>query len=360
MKLVSPLLKRVVYPCLSSAGILQHHAKDRELSVVTYHGVLPYGYQALDPHLDGSLVSIASLRKQLRFFKANYNVIHPATFCDFLQGNGSLPDRAMLLTCDDGLLNNLTDMLPVLQEESVRFLFFVTADSLQLERRMLWYEQLYLMMLLSSAPASSAWLRGTLRAGPHAYPTTRTLWWSVVKEWSGNSAAERAALIEDARTQFGLQEDWMNAFIDSASRLRRFALLTRPELLQLSAAGMEIGSHTLTHPMLSQSPAQVALEEITQSRSLREELLEKPVWALAYPFGNGESVSDREIHFAQSAGYRCAFLNCEGSATSPFAISRMHMTSDISIPEIQAHLSGFHAAIHRLAGAQPTPVGKGA
>jgi peptidoglycan/xylan/chitin deacetylase (PgdA/CDA1 family) len=360
MKLVSPLLKRVVYPCLSRAGIFQRPAKDGEVSVITYHGVLPEGYQALDPHLDGSLVSVASLRRQLRFFKANYNIIHPATFRDFLQGNASLPERALLLTCDDGLLNNLTDMLPVLQEESLTLLFFVTADSIQRERRMLWYEQLYLMMLLSPAPASLAWLKCTLHDAAVANVSPRDLWWTVIKEWSGHLATERAALLEDARMEFGLTEDWVGNFMGSASRLRRFGLLTLPELLQLSAAGMEIGSHTLTHPMLSQAPSQLAVEEITQSRNLLEGVVQKPIWALAYPFGDAESVADREIDFAQSAGYRCAFLNCEGSAASPFAKSRLHMTSDISIPEIQAHLSGFHAAIHRLAGAQLALLGKGA
>jgi peptidoglycan/xylan/chitin deacetylase (PgdA/CDA1 family) len=159
---------------------------------------------------------------------------------------------------------------------------------------------------------------------------------------------------------FGLTEDWASNFIGSVPHLRRFGLLTRPELLQLSAAGMEIASHTLTHPMLSHAPSQLAAEEITQSRNLLEGVLQKPVWALAYPFGDAESVTEREIGFAQGAGYRCAFLNYETPAFSRFAMGRLHMTSDISIPEIRAHLSGFHSALHRLAGAQPALVGKGA
>jgi len=128
----------------------------------------------------------------------------------------------------------------------------------------------------------------------------------------------------------------------------------------LAAAGMEIGSHTLSHPMLSRASQQTAFEEISESRCLLGEVIQKPVWAFAYPFGDPDSVTAREIDMAQSAGYRCAVLNCETSSASRFAMSRLHMTADMSVPEIQAHLSGFHAALHRFARVEPTPVGKGA
>src|SRR5262245_25721071 len=106
MKFVSPLLKRVVYPCLSTAGLLQRQSERKHLNVITYHGVAPESYKSLDPHLDGSLVSAESLRRQLRFFKSRYQVIHPEQLLGSLDGTEELPTGALLLTCDDGLLNN--------------------------------------------------------------------------------------------------------------------------------------------------------------------------------------------------------------------------------------------------------------
>ena len=46
MKIVSPLLRRVVYPVLSSAGVFRRIPPG--LAVVTYHGVMPPGYVAVD------------------------------------------------------------------------------------------------------------------------------------------------------------------------------------------------------------------------------------------------------------------------------------------------------------------------
>src|SRR5271154_6537407 len=114
MRFVSPLLKRLVYPTLSGAGVFRRAAA-RGLAVVTYHGVVPSGYEPVDAALDGNLVSAETLRRQLRLLKSNYDVVSPEDVLAWLEGGRKLPARAVLVTCDDGLLNHLRDMLPVLQ-----------------------------------------------------------------------------------------------------------------------------------------------------------------------------------------------------------------------------------------------------
>ena len=145
MRLVSPLLKRVVYPGLSKAGYLRRAAGTGP-AVLTYHGILPAGYRIVDPNLDGNLVSADSFRQQLRFVKDRYNVISPDEFLLWCEGRHELPPRAVLLTCDDGLRNCL-DMVPILQEMNLRCLFFVTGASFIQTPAMLWHEELYLMFL---------------------------------------------------------------------------------------------------------------------------------------------------------------------------------------------------------------------
>src|SRR5215467_4744772 len=116
MKLVTPLLKKVVYPSLSKIGVFRHVAS-AGLAVVTYHGVVPAGYEPIDAALDGNLVTPQVLRAQLRLLKTHYNVVRPDDVLAWREGCQDLPERAVLLTCDDGLLNNLTEMLQVLLDE---------------------------------------------------------------------------------------------------------------------------------------------------------------------------------------------------------------------------------------------------
>ncbi len=76
MRIVSPFLKRIVYPSLSKVRLFRRLPGDG-LAVVTYHGVIPEGYQAIDVALDGNLVTADALRRQVRFLKAAYNVVSP-------------------------------------------------------------------------------------------------------------------------------------------------------------------------------------------------------------------------------------------------------------------------------------------
>src|SRR5438067_9423407 len=125
MRIISPLLKHVVYPGLSKSGYLRRSATVGP-TVITYHGVLPKGYEARDLALDGHLITAEAFTLQLRLLKREYNIIAPEQFLSWIDNKAQLPPRAMLLTCDDGLINSVTDMLPLIHELKVPFLFFIT------------------------------------------------------------------------------------------------------------------------------------------------------------------------------------------------------------------------------------------
>jgi len=355
---VSPILKRVVYPWLASSGYLRRRAHGGAFCVLTYHGVLPAGYQVGDPQHDGSLVSAENLRVQLQLLKECYHIVSPDEVRDWVAGGKELPERAVLLTCDDGLRNVLTDMTPILREEGVSCLFFALGASAQENPRMLWYEELFL--LLTVAPAGSYSFDSIADSPEMAVELTdraqrRSVWWNLVKQLSQYDQSARESFLETARTQFGLPDQWNAERTNSEAQCRRFGLLNRSELRQLVDEGMSVGSHTLNHPMLSQQTSELAWREISESRSLLEEVIGKRIWAFAYPFGDPGSVTTREMQMAEQAGFDCAFMNVGGGfgASLPrFALPRVHVTADMSLAEFEAHLSGFHRDFRsRLSGA---------
>jgi peptidoglycan/xylan/chitin deacetylase (PgdA/CDA1 family) len=73
---------------------------------------------------------------------------------------------------------------------------------------------------------------------------------------------------------------------------------------ELRRAGMEIGSHTVTHPNLAILDEQTARSELRDSRRELEDRLGEPIKAIAYPFGiPGVHVTPRVIGLAREAGY---------------------------------------------------------
>jgi peptidoglycan/xylan/chitin deacetylase (PgdA/CDA1 family) len=317
--------------------------------VLTYHGVLPKGYKVVDPGLDGSLVSTEAFRCQLRFLKSRYNLISPQEFLLCCESGHALPPGSVLLTCDDGLRNSLL-MLPILQEAGLTCLFFVTGASLAKATTMSWYEELYLMLL--AGPENFA--LDLLEIGLHANISRkekRRLWWELVRKLSCYDLDRRSALLGNIRMQLGLSERWDAEYREDPVRSRRFFVLNQAELQQLAAAGMCIGAHTTSHPMLSQLSPELAWSEISGSKHNLEHALGQRISAFAYPFGDSFSVTPRELEMVERAGFQCAFLNVDGgfgSRAPNFALPRVHVTAGMSLAELEAHISGFHRSLQEL------------
>jgi len=348
MRLVSPMLHRVIYPVLGSVGYF-HSRPAAPVTVITYHGVLPAGYKSEDAFLDNTLVTEESFRSQLRLLKKHYNVISPDEFVLWLRKSQRLPEKAILLTCDDGLLNHLSVMLPILQEEKLKCVFFVTGLSLGNTREMLWYVELYLLLIQAQAQNEPLRVHGILI--PKISDDTgqrRTVWLALLKSLSQIDAATRRSFLGEAAVKFGLQPLWKMRYLDDPLLRDRFQLLRLPELKQLADAGMAIGAHTLSHPVLEAQSQELARAEIAECRTLIEQALGRQVWAIAYPFGDPGSVGTRELKLAEEAGYECAFVNVGGVldlASVRFALPRVHVTAEMPLSVYEAYVSGFHDAL---------------
>ena len=346
MRLVSPLLKHAVYPALHHSGCLGRITPSGGCSVVNYHGVVPADHSPNDIFLDGNLVPPDAFRRQLQFLKSHYRVVHPEDFRAWLEQGKQLPPRAVLVTCDDGLLNTLTDMLPVLQSEGVSCLFLVTAASCSNQPGMLWYEELYFLMRTRPLTGSDVQLPVEVSKESSSAASFQSRWWGAVRQASRLDATARADWMARVRHHCGPTEALRSA--------RRWRLLNIAELKQLADAGMSIGAHTVSHPILSLCSEEEARREIYESKLNLERSLGQSVWAFAYPFGNPSTMGERELRLARESGFACAFLNVEhwGSVPAdPFALPRTHVTSDTTLPEFAAHLSGLHSLLQRAVGA---------
>lgn len=80
----------------------------------------------------------------------------------------------------------------------------------------------------------------------------------------------------------------------------RKPLMTADQLRAVAAAGMEVGSHGLMHRHLPELTAAELTEELVGSRARLAEVIDAPVDALAYPYGD---LGAREVEAARAAGY---------------------------------------------------------
>jgi len=345
MLFLSPILKRIIYPPLAGAGYLRRR-RVRQISILTYHGVFPNAYTVTDPFLDGTLLTVEMFRRQLKMLRSSYRILSPTEFLGWFQSDRELPERAVLLTCDDGLLNNLTGMVPVLVEENLSCIFFVTGASVTDPYSMLWYVELYLMLMQSSQRdlefcLDNAGTKFLLKDKA----VKRVVWLELLKKLSRVDGNSREAFMDEIRVKLDLPPAWKSQYLENPILRERYCVMGLPEIQRLVEAGMSVGAHTLTHPIPSEQPAEMFYVEVVESRGILEKALGEPIWSFAYPFGDENSVSPREYQMAERAGFQCAFVNVGGplqSKAQPYALPRINISRDMSISELEAHASGFH------------------
>jgi peptidoglycan/xylan/chitin deacetylase (PgdA/CDA1 family) len=115
------------------------------------------------------------------------------------------------------------------------------------------------------------------------------------------------------------------------------------QIRELRDAGMEIGSHTLSHPNLAAVSDARVTTELADSKRILEDRLGETVSSVAYPFGLPKrNFSDRTLELAARAGYRkgavILYRNVRES-DRPLSIPRIAITND-SVDSLSKKLAG--------------------
>ena len=117
-----------------------------------------------------------------------------------------------------------------------------------------------------------------------------------------NNTANRAIQFL-VSNKLGQTNDWETETGEAEEKL-----MDATHVREWLAEGNEIGSHTMTHPRLTEIPENDAREEITSSKKQLEDLFEVPVKHFCYPFGD---YNQRIVELVREAGYET------GSTTTP-------------------------------------------
>jgi peptidoglycan/xylan/chitin deacetylase (PgdA/CDA1 family) len=130
-------------------------------------------------------------------------------------------------------------------------------------------------------------------------------------------------------------------------------IMTPSEVVELAAAGVEIGAHSVDHVRLDELSHADALDQLRRSRTVLEDLLGKPVTSMAYPYGRA---SEQTIRAAGEAGYEMACV-CDGPGPwQPLRIPREPIYSSITPLRLRLKMAGLYGPVHGLKGTpRPAP-----
>jgi peptidoglycan/xylan/chitin deacetylase (PgdA/CDA1 family) len=107
------------------------------------------------------------------------------------------------------------------------------------------------------------------------------------------------------------------------------------EICTLSAQGFEFGSHTMSHPLLTQVDEEGMVREVNESKALLENRLQRPIEHFCYPNGNFDQ---RCVTAVSRAGYRSAVTCLTGmNSLSTPALELRRLSADLSAPDWYFH-----------------------
>ncbi|MCK0103899.1 polysaccharide deacetylase family protein [Pseudohalocynthiibacter sp. F2068] len=127
-------------------------------------------------------------------------------------------------------------------------------------------------------------------------------------------------------------------FFVLAGRLGKVGSLNVPDVLELQASGMRIGSHGYAHVPWAGLKGEDLAQEIVRSREILEEICNQPVKEAGIPFGKYDA---QVLKALRRAGYSCAYSSDLGPMNcADFLRPRTSIRDDMTTADIDEILAG--------------------
>jgi peptidoglycan/xylan/chitin deacetylase (PgdA/CDA1 family) len=284
----------------------------------------------------------------MRFIATRYHPVALSRVVDWLEGHGTLPNRALVVTFDDGYRNVFTQAAPVLQALGIPATLFVATDFVH-GGKMLWNDRLLGALFLTREPRLAIeWTGGTLDLplGNNADKiAANRMVLAVCKSLPDD---ERLALLARIVERLDVDERRL------ASVWADYAPISLDEMKRLPDFGVEVGSHTQSHAIVRRMTAEQMARELGESKRLLESSMGRPCEQFSYPNGGPSDFDARTRQRVIDAGYRCAVTTIKTAVTpgqDPFEIPRCVLTHNrITLPEFAAEVSGFPRFVRGVKG----------
>ena len=273
---------------VSPAG---HRAR---LAILAFHRVLPVPDPLLADEIDA-----ADFERHMTFLRREFNVLPLAEACARLNRN-SLPARALSLTFDDGYANNAHVALPILLRHGLSATFFVSTGFL--DGSTMFNDDI--TEIVRTAPA-----------GRHDLSALGLPSFTLQDDASRCAAID--ALIPHLKYQpLHGRRELVARLADAIGGKLPPPLMMRPEdVRRLADSGMQIGGHTVNHPILMKLDDRAAHIEIVDGKRRLEEIIDSPVTLFAYPNGKpGGDYDARHVELVRRAGFSAAVSTVNGVA----------------------------------------------
>jgi peptidoglycan/xylan/chitin deacetylase (PgdA/CDA1 family) len=287
------------------------------------------------------------LAQQLEYLTAHYRILPLSELARLLASGSKLPSSVAAVTIDDGYRDCYEVAFPVLRRYKIPAALFVVTGFTD-QRTWMWTDKLRYVLQHARSSTLETRVNGALLQvrlhGSHSRPELADSINAMLKELPDGAKDDSIAEIA-----------WSLGVDLPDSPPPEFDSVNWDQVREMNSAGIEIGSHTLTHPILTNVGSARVRKELAESREHIEGIIGTPVGLFCYPNGGYNQAIKREV---ARAGYRCA-VTCEAgfneASADHLALRRIHTEPDLA--HFAQSTSGFERAKSRLRRSAQTNTG---
>lgn len=340
---ITTYVGKLLFACsLHYSGILYLYGswKLRNRAIVLmYHRVLPKDLISQSFSNRGILVEVDTFKRQIEFISKHFSPVAAEQLSQFTRDGLALPNKACVITFDDGWQDNYDHAFPALRAFGVPATIFLPISYVG-QPHPFWQEHL------------ASLLYGAWQARPSSEDLLRRL--GLREALGSRSPSEAREHIENFVAACKMKSyDEIHELIREVSDFLALRAATPPvnpdrfmswaQIAQMDGGLVTFGSHAVSHRILPRLAADEQRSELEESRKVLERRLDRPIRLLAYPNGDHD---DQVRRLTREAGYVLAFTTEPGlvePGSDPFRVRRVNIHEGMTryIPMFHCRMLGI-------------------
>lgn len=293
----------------------------KRLTILAFHRVSKESTFYKAQGLPTITISVENLELLIKFLMKHYQFISLKNFVGYVKDGTPLKDHYVIFTFDDGYKELIENTLPLLKKYGLTGVLFVPTHCIDNDNYF-WWDALYVALTsMSDDHKFSMVQKSDQRIKKYL---------KILCSKNGSTDKQIFHFIDQLQTLAPHFREHILQYVFSFKKnsVDLPAIMSWAEVKRIARAGWEIGSHTVSHQFLTTVTEDIANQEITRSKQVLEEYLNRKVYCFSYP---GGKYNKKIIRMVRDAGYDCACTSDKGLNSmrdNLFTMKRINISDD--------------------------------
>lgn len=317
--------------------------KEKALALL-YHRVLTLAEQETTFSQNGIIVSDITFNRHLVFLKKHFNIIDAAEFSRIIEEGKIFSDSSCLITFDDGWKDNYTNAFPLLKNQEIPSLIFLSVNYIENDD-LFWQETLniYLKVFLSETDSSILEEKNLIEFIERyelndiidsSDENRKIQILNFINNWKFKPEKKRIEFLKSFNNILD---------IDITQQNKCDYFMNWDDIGNMESGNITFGSHGMNHKIVTQLSNEQLNEELSESKIELGKKLSKNVDTFSYPNGNYDQETAKLV---ENLGYQFAFTTEYGFVDKNcnlMTIPRINIHEDVTnnIPMFLCRILGI-------------------